>query len=203
MKTRPIFFNSEMVSAILAGRKTQTRQLMEPQPVLGKVWKDWIISSEKMDLPRQYCPYGIPGDRLWVRETWFPIQDPAVYACAGVDIIYKADWDADGISREEARDAGVDRWRSPIFMPRRASRITLEIINVHAERLQDIKAGDVAKEGWPNAPETEYVWTPGIFRIREGFNWFRELWDSINTKRGYGWDVNPWGWVIEFVLLNE
>lgn len=130
--------------------------------------------------------------RLWVRETWYPrCADAKDY---GTDeIIYRADYGGTGgcVFRPS--------WNPSIFMPRWASRITLEVTGVRAERVQDITEEDAKAEGvilhggW-NANDTEYA-----INYRGGFS---RLWDSINAKRGYGWDKNPWVWVIEFKRLD-
>jgi len=181
MKERPILFSGEMVRATLNGLKTQTRRIIKPQPKLSdKITKITNMVPGFVDATggEFRCPYGKVGDRLWVRET-FVIT--GIGAC-----FYRADGEI------EVRDWV---WRPSIFMPREYSRISLEITNVRAERLQDISEEDAQAEG-----------------VRLGFDWidnlpvlpanfragFRLLWNSINTKRGYDWDSNPWVWVVEF-----
>ena len=213
MKTRPIIFNGEMVCAILDGHKTRTRRVVEPQPTTYDrmhrfnqfiKWRDLIDAKDfaALRFMEPYCPYGVPGDRLWVRETWFPMQDIKACAAEGepIDVVYKADWDADGISRDEAKDAGIDRWHSPIFMFRWASRITLEITGVRVERVQDITEDDVIAEGCGLASWGPDPYTGGPMGPQTAG--FAQLWDSINAKRGCGWDVNPWVWVLEFRRLG-
>ena len=77
-----------------------------------------------------------------------------------------------------------------------------KLLTIREERVQDISAGDVAAEGWPDAPDSEYIWTPDVFRIKEGFEWFQGLWDSINKKPGTHWVDNPPVWVLEFQRLG-
>lgn len=173
MKTEhPIIFSTDMVKAILERRATQTRRVIKPQPV----------SSEL----EASCPYGREGNTLWVRETWSPILFE-VSDSPAADIIYRADWNS------PLPYSG--KWKSPCFMPRWASRITLRITEVSPERLQDITVGgymlpsDVHKEGCPVKGD--------IVGEREA-QWFIALWDSINAKRGFGWGENPWVWVITF-----
>lgn len=135
------------------------------------------------------CPYGKPGDRLWVRETWLPRNN-------GTRFFYRADLDpveAAGISGMYS-DKG---WRPSIFMPRWASRITLEIVSVRVERLQDISEEDAKAEGvtggyqgW-NIPEDRHQWH---HPHRASYS---ALWDSINGKK-HPWESNPFCWVIEF-----
>jgi len=197
MNEHPIPFTTEMVKAILDGRKTMTRRVVKPQPTL-KRWMEngvevglwewlhdcnwWYKNLSDESGIEQYCPYGQVGDRLWVRETWFPkmLYTPC-------DCLYKAD------TPNQARPEGyIGRsWKSSMFMPRWASRITLEITNIRVERLREIMPEDAIREGYPfNAPEAE---------SRDTYiNWFRTLWDSINAKRGYSWSDNPWVWIIEF-----
>lgn len=184
MKERPIIFSGDMVRAILAGTKTQTRRVIKPQPY--RVHLPAIYCKRKGQYGLDACPYGVPGDRLWVRETW---RDDS-YDCewgTRMQYSYRADF---------PHGDGGGNWRPSIHMPRHASRILLEITGVRAEHLQDITNEDCYAEGitqeqaneqWYDGPHPESV--------------FANLWDSLNAKRGYGWDVNPWVWVIEFKPL--
>lgn len=190
MKERPIFFSGEMVRAILDGRKTQTRRVLKPQPE-GRESQQFSGIAEAREYlgPKNHgkygayfgwdfipCPYGRPGDRLWVRETWAYEWEGS--GCPDDDgILYRATdpgWDDN--------ETGL-RWRPSIHMPREFSRITLEITGVRAERLQDISNSDALAEGCPS---------PDI-HPRE---WFVALCQSINGPDL--WDANPWVWVIEF-----
>lgn len=198
MKERPILFSAPMVRAILEGRKTQTRRVIKPQPTVSEqrlrelgAWADDYTLSEQVNAAFQagcidaHCPYGRPGDRLWVQETWLP-------RAAGSAALYRADYgevEASGIAGMYS-DAG--RWRSPIHMPRWASRITLEITGVRVERLQEISAEDARAEGVIPFPADHLpaAWTGS----------FERLWESIN---GPGtWNANPWVWVIEFKRID-
>ena len=175
-KDQPIIFSVDMVKAILDGRKTMTRRVIKPQPVTsdGMIAKSvpiWLYPSEFV----QYCPYGQVGDRLWVRETYYPCID-AEQEIRG-DCVYKAS--------EHAHLVAEGEWKPSIFMPRWASRITLEITAVRVERLQEIKQTDVDREGISS------------INIINAIPKFRELWDSINGKK-YPWSSNPWVWVIKF-----
>jgi len=191
MKERPILFSDAMVRAILDGRKTQTRRVVKPQPI-GRIDPVFSYTPNGLEIafgpenlrangcPRWWrCPYGKPGDRLWVREAWR--QD---HGESNFD--YLADGKPGSILDEE-----FDRWkwRPSIHMPRSASRILLEITGVRVERVQDISRVDARAEGC-TAQTGRRSKTP------EGA--FRELWDSINADRNYGCDVNPWVWVVEF-----
>lgn len=172
-----------MVRAILDGRKTQTRRVIKPQPHAAADAFAWVARGKHSRWTAQkdgkaiglwfLCPYGGPGDRLWVRETWCEFIDDQgrAVACA-----------ADGWAECPAED---DRWRPSIFMPRWASRITLEITGVRVERIQDISEEDAQSEGVP---------IPILFI---------SLWDEINGNRGYGWESNPWVWVVEFKRVEQ
>ena len=154
------------------------------------------MALELAGLPNSHhwtCPYGVPGTRLWVRETWQAWKlvsteydeweiwdDPIAEAenCASVE--YRA-----------TSESRPDRWRPSIFMPRWASRITLEITGVRVQRLREISEEDAKAEGIKRVhPEKELL---GEYKIG-----YRELWNSINAKRVFGWDANPWVWVLEF-----
>lgn len=211
MKEHPILFSSEMVRAILDGRKTQDRRVIKPQPdsyILPPVTGLWFGNEFhwptcNAQYPQQIykCPYGQPGDRLWVRETWGIFQED--WSDLG--------WEPEGIVHQEIpknkngliNDRNTkqylvykstfgsdenDFWRPSIHMPRWASRITLEITNIRVERVQEISEDDAIAEG--------------LFCYHENYECaldnYPKLWDSINSKRGYGWDTNPYVWVIEF-----
>lgn len=220
MKERPIIFNSAEVRAILDGRKTMMRRVIKPQP-FEIPYLDrheniesacfWRYGEEREDWPTpKDCPFGQPGDRLWVRETWRASNPVAGW----VDCQYKAGMNRlvylKGKEYKQAERFGMhrsiqDKWTSPVLMPRWASRIMLEIINVHVERLQDISEEDALGEGIrriPHGMDGDYF----HFSRTEADpqNWcfpddaFRELWDKLYTKRSYGWDTNPWVWVIGF-----
>lgn len=189
MKERPIIFSSQMVRAILDGRKTQTRRLVK----------------------ETRCPYGEVGDRLWVRETWAPYRD----ACPGQVLgapVYRATWPP---TLDERHDAGLlqepARWRPSIHMPRGVSRITLEITAIKLEQLKDISDTDVLAEGieevesggppyWygyaVNDPEMRAEDITGSPRSA-----FMLLWDKINGKRA-PWSSNPWVWALSFRVLE-
>jgi len=127
------------------------------------------------------CPYGGLGDRLWVRETWAYTTDyDGQFLMDGVKALYRAD---------NNESVTPSRWRPSIHRPRWASRITLEVTGVRVERLQEIENTDAIAEGmtidWRSAPH-------------DPISQFSALWDSINFKRGFGWDANPWVWVISF-----
>lgn len=217
MKERPILFSAPMVRAILDGRKTQTRRIA-PVSKLDIRQHDgemvtWSVAFSKpvkgvlsshsggklstdqacRIVASQFCPYGQPGDRLWVRETWArDSEDGALF--------YRADvgrsGDADDWERNRLDGAPNYRWRPSIHMPRAASRITLEITGVRVERLQDISEADARAEGSPPSH-------PSIDAISQEFgfcdfprSWYAQLWDQINGAGS--WNANPWVWVVEF-----
>jgi hypothetical protein len=186
MKEHPIIFSSPMVKAILDKRKTQTRRVIKLNkrnewllnPDIG--WSDEYIKDPENALIEE-CPYGQVGDKLWVKETWWCPQK-------GLPVAYKANL--------EPQQAERQIWKSSLFMPRWASRILLEITEVRAERLQEITEEDAIKEGCK-----EGITMPGGHYTAKWY--FRALWDFLNAKRGYGWDKNPWVWVISFELVKQ
>lgn len=202
MKERGIIFNSEMVRAILDGRKTQTRRIINPQPELtqksGFKWKGGLFGagSDDRETNRNFahkkCPFGKIGDRLWVRETFCIVHDEQFGEENWID--YRATpkysdkkpagWDA------EPNDPEALNWSPSIHMPRWASRITLEITDVRVERLQEASDDDFKAEGYP----LERALTGGS---TDAFCWFRHLWDSV-SKPDCNFESNPWVWVIEF-----
>ena len=194
-KCRPIIFTGEMVKAILDGRKTQTRRVVKPQhiPADGRRTLRWENQTAEELMHSARCPYGVPGDALWVREAFCPC--PCSEQCTE-HIAYRAD---DLLPPR-------DRWRPSIHMPRWASRILLEITSVRVQRVQDIgrdgrRAADVLAEGISEA---------AIAQQRQWYHLddapaiaFSMLWESVNAKRGFGWVVNPHVWAIEFKLIEE
>ena len=254
MTDRPIPFSAEMVRAILAGRKTQTRRIVKPQPApfvqstpdrhpttrtdpyidaycgerktaenprgMSRDWY-WWTADNRLGRHVARCPYGQPGDLLWVREAWrAPSQyddRPPSRLPPGVDVQYIAD----------ASAARASRYRHARFMPRWASRITLRITDVRVERLQDISEADARAEGCEARPfpgpwwqgyrdlgdgdllhqqavgETPPEWmiepkkmppTPWLdLSARDGF---RSIWMSIHGPDA--WNDNPWVWAISF-----
>ena len=196
MKERPILFSTEMVKAILAGAKTQTRRVIKPWPHIERGVMRWdkgkevsINMDDHADLAVPYCPYGQVGDRLWVREAWrhsmhYDGKDCPVYKADNMGMCGRPSL----VLREEAVN-----WKPSIFMPKKYSRITLEVTRVRVERVQEVSfQGRIAEGIKFNFPY-----------IQETKGNFQRLWDSINAKRGYGWESNPWVWVISFKRINE
>lgn len=202
-KEHPINFSSDMVRAILEGRKTTTRQPIKPQPQVienrggSLLWgwpsaDNWRVAGwGQMSLLDTYCPLGQPGDRLWVRESF--IYVPASYCYeASVSIPHEPEH---YVYRADEKDPRGGQWSPSVHMPRSASRITLEIVGVGIEKLHGIDDyGALAEgvEGWVYDPRCE---TP-----RDGF---RVLWDSLHAKKGFGWETNPFVWVIGFKRVEE
>lgn len=201
-KERPILFSGEMVRAILEGRKTQTRRIVKHIPSLG--WpENWCHRAKTYRLKqligdyRRFCGSRQPGDGLWVREKWRTVacldylpprllgtRSPVQYA------------DMSTVRGDQVTKYSMyGKWRSSIHMPRWASRITLEIVNVRVERLQDISEEDAKAAGsemelqetLPNQAGDDDPWYTGGFI---------NTWNYIHGPGS--WDANPWVWVIEF-----
>lgn len=216
-RERPILFSNPMVRAILDGSKTQTRRVVKPVRALTL---ERLAREAPPDVIQGLCPYGAPGDLLWVREAWCYATDSfAVTVGAG----YRADTstrlrgdlppstipDGSTVYNELSEDwpNNVRRWRPSIHMPKWAARIWLEVTDVRVQRVQEISEDDAAAEGsfldrCPCMPRTKDR-TPLDMCFRQtgcrihGES-FRTLWDSLNEKRGYGWDANPWVWAVTF-----
>lgn len=198
MKPRPILFSAPMVRALLDGRKTQTRRVVKvpattPKPSLH----NWQIVDSGQVLKVGECPYGKPGDLLWVREKWSVAKSIEGAVLATRDQQWVAY--AEDVRLPAGRDyswaiESGSRWRPSIHMPRWASRLTLEITGVRVQRLQDIRNDDAVAEG-----------TYGIFG--EGFEAadpvkkFATLWCNINGARS--WSENPWVWALTFIVHKQ
>lgn len=222
-KERPILFNQDMVRAILDGRKTQTRRPMNPQPTYRKTKQlKWHLDVDgghrqwrynRMELHCKccdqtfikLCPFGVPGDRLWIRETVYvddirlegvPPRQWADFGDIDNDSIY---YRADGTCCEQipecqCAEVGKPKWTPSIHMPQWLSRITLEVVNVWAERVKEISERDAIAEGvdlnGPIGSIPAYQESPGVYQ-------FANLFQSI-----YGnWSKNPWVWCCEFKVL--
>lgn len=218
MSIKPILFNTEMVKAILDGRKTMTRRVAKPQPpadsTVSKIGKAYGWSRGKDSQPKYLMkqPYQ-PGDVLWVRETW-GIQSAHRFEC-DAKITYKAGGDLQKVQFSNWDDydrfiwnkhIGDGKWYLSIHMPREASRIFLRVTGVRVERLKDITEEDATAEGicgfFLGMGETGYSANPEAKTFYDGpVGAFANLWSStINPadRDHYGWSANPWVWVIEF-----
>ncbi len=257
---KPILFSGEMVRAILAGKKTQTRRVMKTPPERVEESSDWWESvpagatlsgvgmsatyefpgsrparwfhfdsltngyiehmrpavgkrptkrraiksamwqRQRHDVKARWsesevcglCPYGLPGNRLWVRETWTPIPEakPSGYF---TDPKWKDRVAFYAADNDRPMWAG-DKWRPSIFMPRAASRITLEVVSIRVERVQSISEADAEAEGVDYIPSA-----PAALTHRTSF---ARLWDKINGKRA-PWESNPWVWCITFKRIEQ
>ncbi len=220
-KTRPILFSGAMVRALLEGRKTQTRRIIKPQPPIACDRSIVMPASAEVAFTHDTtmlvypgngdwirCPYGQPGERLWVRETfyhgdaWYPDRPGLEWKnchrgelCTWVD--YRATYKPD---RGEERDFP---WTPSIFMPRWASRITLEIESVRVDRLQEISGDDAITEGVAGRTAFEdsgkhysIPGAPSIVWEHDPVAVYAQLWESINGPGS--WALNPWVWVVTF-----
>lgn len=201
VQERPILFSGPMVRAILDGRKTQTRRVVKPQSLVGHCGGGVVTK----------CPYGGTSDRLWVRETWAARLDQDHVRPNDLPRGTVGYW-ADGPARccNTGCPGAAGKVRPSIFMPRWASRITLEITGVRIQRVQKISEEDAEAEGIDiviDQHRSPWCASAGSDGCACGGKSNREhfalLWDSINAKRGFGWDVNPWVWVVEFKRVAE
>jgi hypothetical protein len=184
---KPILFSTSMVQAILDGRKTQTRRVIKDKDITnnfdidvdGSVYA--YIDPETGDsyTPTAIAKYQI-GDILWVRETWSRDESG--------EYVYRTNY---GTTEDDSFPPSMFRWRPSIHMPCEAARIFLRVTNVRAERVQDITAHDAIHEGMESEIPFDTV------------DEFKELWNNLNAKRGYGWESNPWVWVYEFEKINK
>jgi len=213
MKARPILFSPPMVRALLDGRKTQTRRPIKPQSLIGNDGSldvsgmtPSMVRKVNHDLPehfgaKYFCPFGKVGDLLWVRETFWNygafdsyygfIRSKRVAYCASDSE------PIDGLTLYR-------EWRKTpsIHMPRWASRLTLRITDIRVERVAQIADNDAVSEGLQRGYEGFHVEDGKFFNVRPAFA-FRNLWDSINEKLGFGWNANPWVWVLDFEVIHK
>lgn len=221
MKERPILFKPELVTKILKGEKTQTRRVVLPtmsKPKVAPLYMEPLIIDGEREIDKQSrpcwigrhfqyptqekwfsCPYGKAGDRLWVREAWAKVprtaysQSPDVWQALNPDndhdaAVYKAGW----IRSEPS-------WKPSIHMPKWACRLRLKIKSIRVERIQAISAADCQAEGISVYQGDELI-PAGTNKLTDAIyiDQFIKLWESVNGSRGFGWDVNPWCWVVEF-----
>lgn len=211
MKERPILFGAPMVRALLAGTKTQTRRVValprkrESFVVLdyGNGW--WPYESDDgeselcddgMEHPYT-CPYGQPGDRLWVRETWRTVAESDAIPPRDLTPAHRIWYEAD-----EPHQRGFGKLRPSMFMPRWASRILLEVTAVRVERLQDISKADAEAEGIERDGSAWRHYTrPCRFACTDPRMSYQTLWELINGAGS--WDANPFVWVVEFKRATD
>ena len=223
VRENPILFSGAMVRAILQGRKTQTRRMIKPQPI---TWHheerefEFLRTEEHRPVfadtfAKIYSPYGQPDDFLWVRETWKTGCNLDKYSPKQIrekfedgkccPMFYVADGEHKRWGNHDIADFGDwGKTRVSIHMPRWASRITLEIVDVRIEQLQSISNADIAAEGIEPIGDERSVGSDGQFaqagRLENRYSTMRqlwsELWESINGAGS--WSANPWVWVVEF-----
>jgi hypothetical protein len=230
MKEKPIIFSTPMVRALLNTKpniwpaepidphkpyKWMTRRVVKPQPCTDKngyvnIKGFWMNPGrDKDEAFLNIAPYSI-GDVLWVRETW---------RCSSVGLFGNEEVAHIVYKNGEGKTIGIDNkeslfyttkalWHSPIFMPRKAARITLEVKGVRIERVQDISEGDAIKEGVDKGinenrmcdlKDCKYTLDHGQHC---GVCTFRTLWNTLNAKRGYSWESNPFVYVYEFMRVT-
>ncbi len=222
---KPILFNTEMVQAILEGRKSVTRRVVKyynrtpqmngkdkfnridenlngnnPNRLYAGFYNDndiFYIDGEKHIDGIYYPLYFKVGDILYVRETW-----QCINPYSDKEYVYKASCDKDYAS-------DIGKWLPSIHMPKKIARIFLKVTDVRVERVQDITEEQAIKEGVGNLFLDYIANYPGdkykVSMEHEtlAIDQFELLWDSINKKRGYGWNANPWVWTIEFERVKE
>lgn len=195
---KPILFNTEMVRAILDGRKTQTRRVVNDKVSLSLITlrhgNGLTTNDDEQYLKNDILlrsPYKA-NDILWVRETWCEaIMDRGTEQEKDI-FLYKAD---EGREWTQPNDGFNFQWKPSIHMPKKCARIFLHVTNVRVERLQDIIVGDIAREGLPKNFKTDY-------RFNDYKKWFKDLWNST-AKDGYKWVDNPYVFVYEFEKASE
>lgn len=219
--TKPILFNTEMVRAILDGRKTVTRRVVKPQPEFAQIYeykgetlycgeeRVWCFANHvapdcfcECDWLKQFAPYR-PGDILYVRETY------GTYSTFnGHSYAYKGDY-IDFENSEKAKKL-VKRWIPSIHMPKEAARIFLRVTDVRVERLQEIDVdGSIAEGAWgggqPNLPFS-FLYKEHPKASCNAVASFAHIWDSTIKPSDlplYGWEASPWVWVIEFERISK
>lgn len=216
MSTKPILFSTPMVQALLEDRKWQTRRVIKFPSYIkedmdeghfrlleedGSYSYGWSI-QELVSYGYLKRPYR-RGDILWVRETW-ALQEcekcqvgiPSLGGECKCDYVYRANY---GKTEDDTFPPSMFRWRPSIYMPREAARLFLRVKDVRVEGVQDITHAGVLAEGIPQCPGWKYELSECDCTVWS----FAELWDSLNAKRGYGWDKNPWVWVYSFERVDK
>jgi len=198
MKQHPILFSTEMVKAILEGRKTQTRRVSKHQYWTRSEVVDVNVNGLTQKIDRNVsCPYGQVGDVLWVREAFQLVQP---YGPEEYFFGYKDGSHSDHEASEKYDYITPYEWKPSIHMPKEACRIYLQIKELRAERLQDITEEDAIREGVRKEESlafNQYLnYVQGIYQLATAKESFNSLWNDINGP--LSWDANPWVWVIGF-----
>lgn len=216
---RPIIFSTPMVRALLSGSKTQTRRIIKPKPDENGVaymknapldwkgeWFPWMWDNEEGERFAKHCPYGEPGDVLWVRES---------FGSNGLDYFrYKADWiEEDGYDKGPGFKKPWDKWKPSIHMPRKAARLFLQVTEIRVERLLSISEVDAESEGvdrvlGSNQIPGERGWKSGYINYHDprrildtAVLSFFSLWESIHGADSL--NANPWVWVVKFKRVEK
>jgi len=206
IKERPIIFKPEMVQAILDGRKTVTRRIVKHKELVnhknfwsyvGPKWEEYEFYNHRNSYHQTFkCPFGVPGDRLWVREAWktLVIRDelkPSELPIPSESRYSPIEYLAGGTNIDYANSlADLGKYRHARFMCRWMSRINLEVVSVGVEKIQSITKGDCIAEGMTGLEDVHAGWHQS----------YAELWNSINGPDS--WDINPWVWRVEFKKLS-
>ena len=186
IKEHPILFSTEMIKAILDGKKTQTRRVIKPSPV----WiAEFNIPFKTHDADPHgiiNCPYGKSGDLLYVRETFciLPEERPRIWFKAGDENLFN-------LTKSNSKKPHLYTWEPAIHMPKKYARIWLKVKDIRIEHLNTITRKDIIKEGVCDESEKNFM------------DLWISLWDSIKKKSGYGWDTNPYVWVVEFERIER
>jgi hypothetical protein len=208
MKSRPILFSAPMVLAIRDDIKDQTRRIARLNDS-GRVKKPGSPLNWHPEDPNAIlaCPYGQPGDELWVKETFFPVhlyKSAPLFAAVTPDYLYRADYAYREDDKSRPSVIGCHHWKPSIFMHRAASRFTLRITQVRLQRLQDITDEDAEREGVKPIIETgpfpswQSTAPPHLQHVKslDHITPYRTLWNSINGPDS--WTTNPYVWAITF-----
>ena len=210
---RPILFSGPMVRAILEGRKCKTRRpvhpllhlIMDGDEDTGRVVEQSDEEFGARATEHATCPYGRPGDRLWVKETFRHVDGLRTFP-RGAPLQYRADWEREKIF--------AWRWRPSIYLPRWASRIDLVVTGVHVERLQALTHKGAREEGVQSGRIPATGDHPELLGYVLGDDdgkctlyptpqrAFEVGWDALNAQRGFPWSSNPWVWVVQFQVLR-
>lgn len=216
MKDIPLLFKAPMVRATRGGYKWQTRRVVKDVPAWVTDFGYTAFTPERSISARGTqpgnekfikCPYGKVGDKLWVRETWNKHGGVLTYRADG-DWINEFKEEHDRNNPTAVAEASLLKWKPSIFMPRWASRITLEVLDIRVERLNDITQEDAKAEGIqplplqdPNDPSAWWEVEPSVCQARKPKESYALFWEKINGKGS--WALNPWVWVISFKMLPQ